>query len=134
MKREEIAGRAMFDFYKHFYIGDLEEHEKEIIQFIHENKKLSDDKFFKKFEEQFNTGYLEEYERGIIQFIRENKELSDNEFFKKFDEQFAMINVLHKTYSRIYLEKIASGVTTIKVIAIIYLIASIIGAIFIIIK
>ncbi len=94
MKRGEIAGKLMFDFRKHFYTEDLND-----------------------------------YKKGITEFIRENKELSDDDFFKKFDEHFGMINVLHKAYSREYLAKIASSVNTIKIIAVIYLIASIIGGI-----
>ncbi len=94
MKREEIAERFMFDFHKHFYTGDLRE-----------------------------------YKKGIIEFICENSELSDDEFFKKFDEQLGMITVFDKMFSRMYLAKIASSVNTIKVIAIIYLIATIIGGI-----
>ena len=94
MKRGEIAGRAIFDFKKHLSYADVDD-----------------------------------YKKGITEFIRENKELSDDKFFKKFDEQFGMIDVLHKTYSRMYLAKIASSVNTIKIIAVIYLIASIIGGI-----
>ncbi len=94
MKRGEVLGKFIFDYRKFFYNEDVDT-----------------------------------YKEGITEFIRENKELSDDEFFKKFDENFQMVSALNEALSRGYLAKIASGVSTIKVIAIIYLIASIIGGI-----
>ena len=86
------------------------------------------DKIMFDYYEHFSTGDLEEYEKIVTQFISENKELSDDEFFKKIDEHLGVATVFNKMLSRMYLAKIASSVNIIKVIVIIYFIASIIGA------
>jgi hypothetical protein len=72
---------------------------------------------------------VDDYKKTITEFIRANEALSDDEFFTKFNQQFGMVETLHKALSREYLSRIASGVNTIKIIAIIYLVASIIAAI-----
>ena len=78
----------------------------------------------------FYDSEVTEYKKTITEFIRANENLPDEEFYDKFEKQFATVKVLNQALSRIYLSRIASGVNTIKVIAIIYLVGSIIGALY----
>lgn len=55
MKREEVLGKLIFDYRRFFFNKDVDDYKKGITEFMRENKDLSDDEFFEKFEKQFAT-------------------------------------------------------------------------------
>lgn len=78
----------------------------------------------------FYDNEVDEYKKTLTEFIRQNEDMPDEEFYEKFQKQFATIKVLDQSFSRLYLSRIASDVKTIRIIAVIYLIASIIGGLY----
>ena len=75
----------------------------------------------------FYNDQVDEYKKEMSAFLNENKELGDDDFYKKFDEKFYTSSFIDKMLSRIYLSKISADVKVIKVIVVIYFIASIVG-------
>jgi hypothetical protein len=53
MEREEVLGKVIFDYRDFFFNKNIERYKVKITKFIEENKKLDNDDFFKKFNEEF---------------------------------------------------------------------------------
>lgn len=76
----------------------------------------------------FTNQEVDDYKKQFSDFIKANENLTDDAFYEKFKTEFSLVPMFNSSLDRHYLAKIADGVNTIKIIAIIYLVASIIGA------
>jgi hypothetical protein len=79
----------------------------------------------------FTNQEVDDYKKQFSDFIKANESLNDEAFYEKFKSEFSLVPMFNSSLDRHYLSKIESAVNTIKIIAIIYLVASIIGAIII---
>ncbi len=71
----------------------------------------------------------DELQKQIIQHEKETKAEDPGKLAESIIQNFPEFQIMHQSFMRRRIDKISEGVNTIKVIAIIYLIGSIIGAI-----
>lgn len=69
-----------------------------------------------------------DYLSDIAKFVKKNEGLSDEQLFEKFKNEFPMLFFLHEAGKQKTLNKIQRNTNAVKIIIIIYLVLTIIGA------